>query len=217
MQKIYCIPGLGADENVFGFLDLSFVKPVFIKWTTPLRNETLEAYALRLRDEFIPEDDPVIFGLSLGGMIAVEMAKSLPLAKVIIISSAKTKKEIPFRWKIFQHIPLYKILPLWAIKGSLPVQFYFIGAQSNAGKAYVKEMLEKVEKDFYRWAVAAILTWQNRTIPLNVKHIHGTHDRMLPFKGVSPHISIAKGGHLMIIEKAEEVSDLLKRIICTEC
>ena len=96
MQTIYCISGLGADEGVFQYLDLSFVKPVFINWISPLKNETLSAYALRLQQKFIHEESPVIVGLSLGGMVATEIAKSNPSAKVIIVSSAKTKKEIPF-------------------------------------------------------------------------------------------------------------------------
>ena len=37
MKTLYCITGLGADENVFQYLDLSFVKPVFIDWISPLK------------------------------------------------------------------------------------------------------------------------------------------------------------------------------------
>ena len=102
MKTIYCIPGLGADEKCFQYLDLSFVQPVFINWIQPFKNETLHDYAMRIKQQFIHDENPVIFGLSLGGMIAVEIAKAIPSAKVIIISSAKTKNEIPFYWKIFQ-------------------------------------------------------------------------------------------------------------------
>src|ERR1044071_7111145 len=99
MQTLYCIPGLGANEKVFQFLDLSFTKPIFIEWLPPRQHETLQQYALRLREQFIHEPEPVIFGLSLGGMLAVEIAKSLPSSKAIVISSAKTKNEIPFYWR----------------------------------------------------------------------------------------------------------------------
>jgi len=85
MQTIYCISGLGANEKVFQFLDLSFAKPVFIQWIRPLDNETLPQYAMRLKEEFISEPKPVIFGLSLGGMLAVEIAKAMPSSKAILI------------------------------------------------------------------------------------------------------------------------------------
>src|SRR4051794_38398999 len=105
MQTIYCISGLGANEKVFQFLDLSFAKPVFIHWLTPIENETLPQYAMRLKEEFITEPAPIIFGLSLGGMMAVEIAKAIPSSKAILISSAKTKKEIPFYWRMFSYAP----------------------------------------------------------------------------------------------------------------
>jgi len=44
-MTIYFISGLGADERVFQFLDLSDIKKVFIKWITPQINEELSAYA----------------------------------------------------------------------------------------------------------------------------------------------------------------------------
>ena len=71
---------------------------------------------MRIKEKYIHEANPLIFGLSLGGMIAVEIAKSIPSAKVIIISSAKTKNEIPFYWKAFKYMPVYKILPEWSVK-----------------------------------------------------------------------------------------------------
>ena len=54
MKKVYFISGLGADKRIFSFLDLSFCEPVFIDWITPLKNESLESYALRLRKQ-IPD------------------------------------------------------------------------------------------------------------------------------------------------------------------
>ncbi|HLG39082.1 MAG TPA: hypothetical protein VI461_05410, partial [Chitinophagaceae bacterium] len=68
MKKVYFISGLGGDKRVFSFLDLSFCEPVFIEWIKPLKKESLESYALRLRNQ-IPEKNPVIVGVSLGGMM----------------------------------------------------------------------------------------------------------------------------------------------------
>ena len=59
MKKVYFISGIGADKRVFSFLDLSFCEPVFLDWIAPNKQESLESYALRLRNE-IPEAHPVI-------------------------------------------------------------------------------------------------------------------------------------------------------------
>lgn len=210
-KTIYCIPGLGADENVFQYLDLSFAKPVFINWIAPLKNETMQAYALRLKQQFIHEESPVILGLSLGGMIATEIAKAIPSAKTIIISSAKTKNEIPFYFKTFRYIPLHKTLPDWSIRQHTPMREFFLGAKEEKTIHYVEHAAKHADGDFYRWAIDAILNWENETVPPNVVHVHGTNDKLLPYRFVKSHIAVDKGGHLMIIENADEVSALIKQ------
>ena len=213
MKTLYCITGLGADEKVFKYLDLSFVNPVFIDWLTPLSNETLQSYATRIKEKYIHESNPLIFGLSLGGMIAVEIAKSIPSAKVIIISSAKTKNEIPFYWKAFKYLPVYKVLPEWLLKQNMAIRSYFLGAKKQAAKNYVKHVAEHGDLKFYRWAVGGILTWQNKTVPSNIIHIHGTKDKLLPHKLLKADILVNSGGHLMIMENAEEISKLIKELL----
>jgi pimeloyl-ACP methyl ester carboxylesterase len=213
MKTLYCITGLGADEKVFKYLDLSFVNPVFIDWLTPLSNETLQSYATRIKEKYIHESNPLIFGLSLGGMIAVEIAKSIPSAKVIIISSAKTKNEIPFYWKAFKYMPIYKVLPEWSVRKNLKIRHYFIGAKKQAAKDYIKHVARHGDIKFYRWAIENIITWENETVPSNITHIHGTNDKLLPYKFLKADIPVNNGGHLMVIENAEEISALIKNII----
>ena len=216
MQTIYCISGLGADERTFQYLDLSFAEPVFIKWITPCKNETLQAYAMRLKDKFIPDENPVIVGLSLGGMIAVEIAKTLPAAHAIIISSAKTRNEVPYYWKAFKYFPLYKILPEWSVKRQTLVRNYILSSKSLLAKNYVHQVAKDADIKFYRWAIGAILNWQNQIIPPNVIHIHGTSDKLLPNNFVKADFTINNGGHLMVIENASEVSSKLKQILVRE-
>jgi pimeloyl-ACP methyl ester carboxylesterase len=213
MKTLYCIAGLGADADVFQNLDLSFVKPVYVNWLPPLENETLQQYAMRIKEKYIHEPNPLIFGLSLGGMIAVEIAKSIPSAKAIIISSAKTKNEIPFYWKAFKYVPVYKVLPEWSLKQHTILRNYFLGATKQSAINYVKQVAAHGDLYFYRWAIGGILTWQNETIPSNIVHIHGTNDKLLPYKFVKADIVINRGGHLMIMENADEVSKLIKDII----
>ncbi|HEX5153654.1 MAG TPA: alpha/beta hydrolase [Parafilimonas sp.] len=213
MQTLYCISGMGADEEVFKHLDLSFVNPVFIKWIKPQANETLPQYAHRLRERFIHDEAPIILGLSLGGMMAVEIAKTNPSAKVIIISSAKTKYELPVHWKFFRYLPLYKILPEWTVKKQSFLRNYFLGAKYTPQKKYLEHVARNADIHFYRWGIGAILNWQNEIIPSNVTHIHGTNDKLLPYQFVKADFTINNGGHLMVINNAREVSSRIKEII----
>ena len=89
MQKVYFISGLGADKRAFSLLDLSFCEAVFVEWIDPLKNESLKDYAMRLRQQ-IPDYHPTIVGVSFGGMLATEMAKTDEEIKAIIIASNKS-------------------------------------------------------------------------------------------------------------------------------
>ena len=110
MKKVYFISGIGADKRVFSFLDLSFCEPVYVDWIEPLKQESLESYALRLRKE-IRESHPTVVGISFGGMLATEMAKADANLKAIIISSNKTADEFPSYLRIGKYFPFYKWLP----------------------------------------------------------------------------------------------------------
>jgi pimeloyl-ACP methyl ester carboxylesterase len=213
MQKVYFISGLGADERSFSFLDLSFCEPVFINWLEPKPKETLEAYAMRLKAT-ITEPAPTIVGLSFGGMLATEIAKADSSARVIIISSNKTTTEFPFWLKIGKYFPIYNWLPDKTFTTTKLGIYWFMGAKTIAEKAAIKAIVSDAKVDFYKWAIGAILNWQNTTRPKNVFHIHGSADKTLPFfltKSVD--VRIKGGEHLMIMNKAAEISALLSKKI----
>ena len=68
MKHIYCISGFGADERVFSKLDFKDNEVHFIPWINPVKNETIEDYAKRM-SEGIKHQDPVLLGLSFGGIM----------------------------------------------------------------------------------------------------------------------------------------------------
>lgn len=90
MSKIYILSGLGVDRRVFDKIDFGDLDVEFVDWITPLRNETLEDYTKRISLK-ITTENPVLIGLSFGGMVAVEISKIIKTKKIILIASAKNK------------------------------------------------------------------------------------------------------------------------------
>jgi pimeloyl-ACP methyl ester carboxylesterase len=211
-MKLYFISGLGADWRVFSFLDLSFCEPVYIDWIEPEKDESLESYALRLRDK-IPEDHPTIVGISFGGMLATEMAKADPLSKVIILSSTKTANEFPAFLRPLQYFPFYKWLPGGVIKKSAWIVKWFMAAKGKEQKKLLLQIIKDTDMRFVRWAIPAILKWKNKVIPENVIHIHGTADRVLPLRKVKAHYIIKGGTHAMPMYAFEEISRILREVV----
>jgi pimeloyl-ACP methyl ester carboxylesterase len=212
MKKVYFIAGLGADKRAFTFLDLSFCEPVFIDWIDPHPNETLAAYAERLFATSIHNEEAIIVGLSFGGMLATEMAKQHPSTKVIIISSAKTYKEIPGYLRMWKRFPVYKYLPSGKMKSSGRLILKILGAKGTEQRKLQHEIIQSSNPAFTKWAMHAIVTWNNLIVPPNVIHIHGSADRLLPYKYVKSHHTIENGEHVLVMDKAAEVSALLKKL-----
>jgi len=212
LKKVYFISGLGADKRIFSLLDLSFCEPVFIDWITPVKNESLESYALRLRKQ-IPEESPWIVGISFGGMLTVEIAKADPSVQAIILSSNKTKKEFPAYFRAGLYLPLYKWGPPRLSKKFTLSTSFLLGGTNEAEKKLLHQIIRESDIRFVRWAISAILRWKNMTIPGNIIHVHGTADNLLPLRYVKADYMIAGGTHVMTLDKHPEISQLLKQLI----
>jgi pimeloyl-ACP methyl ester carboxylesterase len=215
MKKVYFISGLGADRRVFEFLDLSFCEPVFLDWISPMKNESLPAYAARLCAG-VKEPDATLVGMSLGGMMATEFAKTHPGAKVIILASNKTSKEFPGYLRfLLKYFPLYRLTSRSLLLAIMPVILWFLGAKTEHQKKLLRNVVMETDIPFIKWSIGAVAKWKSKEIPPNVTHIHGTADRILPYKYVKPHYTIQDGEHLMIKTKPKELSDLL-RTLCLQ-
>lgn len=212
MKKVYFISGLGADKRIFSYLDLSFCEPVFLNWIPPLKNETLPSYAARLREQ-IPDIAPVITGISFGGMLATEIAKADAAVRAILISSNKTHAELPRYFAAVKYFPLYRWVPASLSKNFVRRFAGILGGTNPAEKKLLESVIRDSDISFVRWAIDAILHWDNRDIPPNLVHIHGTADKLLPIRHVKADYTIQDGTHVMTLDKHAEVSRLLRRLI----
>jgi pimeloyl-ACP methyl ester carboxylesterase len=66
---------------------------------------------------------------------------------------------------------------------------------------------------FIRWAINAVLEWDNREIPQPFFHIHGTRDEIFPIGLTSPTHIVEKGGHMFVVSHPEKANHFLKEII----
>lgn len=211
-EKCYLLSGLGADGTVFQYLDFEGVEVEYMEWLPPLSKETLPAYAKRMTQK-ITTPHPILVGLSFGGMVAMEIAKQIPVKKVILISSAKERKELPWFYRFSAKLKLQKILPYTLIKRTNGFTYWLFGATSAHEKALLKEIFRKTPTTFLKWAINAILTWKNTEISAHILHIHGDKDRILPYKNVKDTFCITGGGHSMIVNKAHEIAPLINKFL----
>ncbi|MCB0490747.1 MAG: alpha/beta hydrolase, partial [Cyclobacteriaceae bacterium] len=93
-MKLYCISGLGADHRIFANLQLNNVSVRHIHWEEPLPNHNLSDYAKTLLSQ-ISDPEPILLGVSFGGLIAIEMTRWIKPLKIFLVSSIKTRNEMP--------------------------------------------------------------------------------------------------------------------------
>jgi pimeloyl-ACP methyl ester carboxylesterase len=215
MKTIYCISGLGADEKAFSKLNITGYHLHVIPWLQPYVTETLEAYAERMRAT-INEPEPILMGLSFGGMVCIEIAKQIPVKKVIIISSIKSAKELPFWMRTVAGLKLNKIVPIRSnYKLTSFIQNHFLGVTTDEEKALVNQSRIKANTKYIQWSVDKIVNWKNDWIPPVIFHIHGDKDKMFPIKRIAANYIVKNGGHFMIMNKADEVSRLIHNALKT--
>lgn len=193
-------------------MDLDFCKPVFIDWAIPEKNETLPSYAEKLF-RIINDEEATIVGLSFGGMLATEIAKHHPRTKVVLVSSAKTYKELPFYLRMWRHLPIYKLHTQQNKIAMGRFTLKILGSKGTEQKKLQLQILTDSDPSFTRWATGAILNWRNIVVPKNVIHIHGTADKLLPNKFVKADYTVQGGEHVMLMDMPVEVSKILKKII----
>lgn len=213
MSKIFLIPGLGADERIYRNINLEGFEKVSIKWLIPDKSDTLTSYSQKLINEYHIKQNDIVIGNSLGGMLAIEISKKVRLNKTILISSIKTVDEAPRSFKWYRYIPLYRILPakFYTMTGNI-VQFA-MGRMSKKHKQLFIEMLKNTSPQFVKWAIGAILHWDNQTVPENVYHITGDKDQVFSYKRIKGATIVKGGTHLMILNKANQINNWLKTIL----
>ncbi len=183
-----------------------------LQWKIPQKKETLQQYAQRML-EGIKEEKPVLMGLSFGGMMSIEIAKLVEVEKVIIISSIKSVDELPGWMRLAGRLKLDKMVPLKSFKVMEPVQNFKLGVTNEEERRMAIEYRRTADSRYTNWAINQVLNWKNNWQPPAIYHIHGTKDRMFPIKKISPHYTVKEGGHLMIMNKADEINAYLLSIL----
>jgi pimeloyl-ACP methyl ester carboxylesterase len=213
IKTIYLIPGVGANDMVFKNIELPGYEVVHLKWPKHKKHEPLQSYVKKLVPQIKTDTQPILLGLSFGGIVAMELAKLVNPYKTILISSIKTHHERPLKLMFLNSLKFHRLLP-----GKLVVQFRFwlnwlLGKLSAEDWELVELMIREANIEFNEWAVDQAINWHNDEVPDNVVHIHGTSDRIFPSFYVRKAIWIKGGSHFMIVNRAKEISKIIMREI----
>jgi pimeloyl-ACP methyl ester carboxylesterase len=183
-----------------------------LEWFVPLNKEPLEDYALRMTQS-IKHDNPVLIGVSFGGILVQEMNKHIKVRKTIIVSSVKSNKEFPRRMKIAKTTMAYKLIPTQLLSNVEALAKYAFGNTVTKRLALYEKYLQMRDKKYLDWAIENVILWKNEKANEKVIHIHGIEDEIFPIKYISNCIPVKGGTHIMIINKYKWLNENLPSII----
>ncbi|TNE58449.1 MAG: alpha/beta hydrolase [Bacteroidetes bacterium] len=217
MTVIY-IPGLGFDQRTFQNLNLDGVTSVYLDWIEPLSQESIDAYAARMvRD--IPWDQPVILiGHSFGGVISQHIAAQRKVALVVLVSSVRSRRELPFWFRWVRLLGLHHLISKALIMWSFPLWGRMQDYVSREEQQLFRDMVGRRSDTYLKWAVGQLSAWKAPELPASTRilQIHGTIDRMLPYRFIrKPDLTIQKGGHFLVHRRASEVADVIMQVART--
>lgn len=210
------MPGLAASTSIFENiqLDKNKFEMFYLEWKIPHKDETLEQYAVRICEE-IKHENPVLIGVSFGGILVQEINRIIPVRKTIIISSVKCKREFPRRIRFARFTKLYKLIPISLLQNVEKLIPYVFEEKSAQKRTELYHKYFSVRDTFYlKWSLQQVLLWDRNTPDPNVIHLHGSKDEVFPIKYIK-NCSVLEGGtHIMIVNKYrwlnEKLAELLK-------
>ena len=196
------MPGMSANPLIFE--RLKFPEDIYqvhlMKWIKPDLNESIESYSKRLAND-ITHKNPILIGVSFGGIVVQEISKLISVDKLIIISSIKSNTELPLYMKSAKFLKLYNYFPLKIFDDIFDISKFLKINKIDKMLHLLDKYLSVRDEDYLKWAIREILNWKQK-IPLDkVIHIHGDKDLTFPIRLIKNCIKIPEGTHASILTR----------------
>jgi len=203
---IYCIPGLGLDHRVFGKLKIKNAELKFLDFIEPLENEKITAYAKRISDP-IKEANFCLLGMSLGGILSIEISRLRKVDHLFLISTIKNKREIPTIIRFMDKLPTKsKTASKLAVDASVAFKPYY-DKSGTAGNVLFDKMIHAASVDFLAWGIQEIANWEfDEALNCPFYHLQGTADLIFPIKNIDCAETVQGATHYMVYNDAAELS-----------
>ncbi len=212
MKRIYLMPGMGAGSRIYRHIRWpAGYEIVPMEWLMPQSpTEPLSRYVERLIAHYAVAPGSILAGMSFGGVIINEMSRQLPVAGLIFISTVKTHRAFPPRFRWARKTGIWRVFPYGLITRPerlapwMPVRVLRKRLQLYA------DYMSMRNTGYFRWAMRSILHWKGDVPGLPYVHIHGTADHIFPYRRLTGRVEPVEGaGHLALMTHPRRVSALI--------
>lgn len=214
-MRVFLITGFALDKRAFDLMELP-ADPFRTLDLIPVRKgETLREYAVRMAREIGLAPGDIIGGVSLGGMLALEMAKAIDVRGVLLIASATHPRHIRKRFKMWA--PLASRTPQAVIRRIFTLIPWVLAWQrmlSPSSQALLADIMGKFPPALLQAFPAMIMKWPGCKPPEKFRHIHSEGDWLIRPDGDPATLTIVKGkNHLITVSHPQAVREWLLRSV----
>ncbi|MCB0790443.1 MAG: alpha/beta fold hydrolase [Flavobacteriales bacterium] len=208
----YLVPGLGADHRLFARLDLRGHAVHYLDWPEMPADSTMRDFARRMAARVDTTVAHALIGVSMGGMVAQEMAALTRPEHVVIVSSWKGVDEMPWNIRMLRGSHPERYLRPSLVRAAVPVVRWQMGAEAPEDMALFDALIGSIALEQLKVQVAAVLGWPGPAAPVHgLVHIHGDEDRLMPIDLIKePVVRVEGGTHFMVHTLAERVGGLIR-------
>jgi pimeloyl-ACP methyl ester carboxylesterase len=206
-MQLYLIPGLGTDRRLFSRLHLPGHELIYLEWPRFRPGSTLADMAREMRGQVDAGRPHIFIGVSMGGMVAQELAVLTAPQQVVLISSITGPSEMPLFLRFTKRMWLHHLITDTTVRLSWPMRRHF-GVRDREISQLLSDMAIEQGGTQIRRGTDAILRWTGSRWTGPVTRIHGDADHVLPLRFPVDHV-VAGAPHTMVITRAEEVAGFL--------
>ena len=217
--RMILLPGFGCDGRVFGPQRKAFGDRLETPaWIKPEPDESIRHYAKRWAQQLSrPDDDTplALGGLSLGGLVAQEMVRTIvPTPRcVLLIASARKPERFSLAVQLSHLLGRFvpeasanKAASFWALL------FALRDGIDDDGKTLLRKMVKDIDPAVLIWAGRAAMDWPGAAAPIPgdppVYQIHGRNDWVIK-PGPEADVVLDQARHLINVSNANTINRFL--------
>jgi pimeloyl-ACP methyl ester carboxylesterase len=194
------LPGMGATAAMYNGLKHKLGFQIdFLNWPAYRGEKTYADVARRIIKEQDIVSEDVVGGSSLGGMVALEIARLSNVKAVVLLGSAVNRKEVQTLLAMLS--PLATAAPMTIIQT-------LVGKNQNL----VSTMFADSDPEFIRAMCSYLPSWPGYDGPVEkVFRLHGKKDHVIPRPATGCEV-VETAGHLLAITHATETAAFLQGV-----
>lgn len=214
-MRVFLITGFALDKRAFSPMRLPGGLYRTVDLIPVIKGESLRDYALRMAAGMDLRAGDIIGGVSLGGMLALEIAKAYDLRGVILIASATHPRYIRKRFRIWA--PLAPWVPEVLIRRLFTLLPAILAIQrmlTPEGQALLADIMGRFPPALLKSLPMMMMRWPGCRPPSAFRQIHSDGDWLIRPNGNPATLTLLPGkNHLLTVSHPESVRELVMNAV----